>query len=219
MIPGTREATTAARLRQFPAVALIRAGEGAGQFLLLGSAAPDLLRQSGESLAGRIAYMELPPLDVRETGGDLTTRWWVRGGSPPSCLAEDDWRSDGPVPQPPSPRPFQLDQPPHEFWTHRTRCSRIVVLSDCRTDTRAMQVTRLRAKNQITLPASVVAAVGLKEGDIVHVEADQDRVVITAQEVRDRGRTYTMSDLLGAASGLYDSVDDIDAEIAAGRTE
>ena len=82
-----------------------------------------------------------------------------------------------------------------------------------------MQVTRLRAKNQITLPASVVAAVGLKEGDIVHVEADQDRVVITAQELRDRGRTYAMSDLLGAASGLYDSVDDIDAAIAAGRAE
>ena len=82
-----------------------------------------------------------------------------------------------------------------------------------------MQITRLRAKNQITLPASVVAAVGLKEGDIVRVEADQDRVVITAQELHDRGRTYTMSDLLDAASGLYESVDDIDAEIVAGRTE
>ncbi len=82
-----------------------------------------------------------------------------------------------------------------------------------------MQITRLRAKNQITLPASVVAAVGFKEGDIVRVEADQDRVVITAQELHDRGRTYTMSDLLDAASGLYESVDDIDAEIVAGRTE
>ena len=64
-----------------------------------------------------------------------------------------------------------------------------------------------------------MAAVGLKEGDILHVEADEDRVVITARELRDRGRTYTMSDLLGAASGLHDSVDDSDAEIAAGRTE
>ena len=101
-----------------------------------------------------------------------------------------------------------------------SKCGRIVALLDCRrTDVGSMQVTRLRAKNQITLPASVVAAVGLKEGDILHVEADQDRVVITAQELRDRGRTYTMSDLLGAASGLYDSVDDVDAEIAAGRTE
>ena len=71
----------------------IRTGEVAGQFLLLGSAAPDLLRQSGESLAGRIAYLELAPLDVRETGGDLASRLWVRGGFPPSFLAESDWQS------------------------------------------------------------------------------------------------------------------------------
>ena len=71
----------------------IRAGEAAGQFLLLGSAAPDLLRQSGESLAGRIAYTELAPLDVRETGDDSTSRLWVRGGFPPSFLAADDEQS------------------------------------------------------------------------------------------------------------------------------
>ncbi|MCY4661451.1 MAG: ATP-binding protein [Acidobacteria bacterium] len=71
----------------------IRAGEVAGQFLLLGSAAPDLLRQSGESLAGRIAYLELAPLDVREVGGDVASRVWVRGGFPPSFLAESDGQS------------------------------------------------------------------------------------------------------------------------------
>ena len=71
----------------------IRAGEAAGQFLLLGSAAPDLLRQSGESLAGRIAYTELAPLDVRETGDDSASRLWVRGGFPPSFLAADDEQS------------------------------------------------------------------------------------------------------------------------------
>ena len=71
----------------------IRAGEVSGQFLLLGSAAPDLLRQSGESLAGRIAYLELPPLDVRETGGDAASRLWVRGGFPPSFLAASDLQS------------------------------------------------------------------------------------------------------------------------------
>ena len=71
----------------------IRAGEASGQFLLLGSAAPDLLRQSGESLAGRIAYLELPPLDVRETGGDVASRLWVRGGFPPSFLAASDPQS------------------------------------------------------------------------------------------------------------------------------
>ena len=71
----------------------IREGEVAGQFLLLGSAAPDLLRQSGESLAGRIAYLELVPLDVREAGGDLASRLWVRGGFPPSFLAGSDGQS------------------------------------------------------------------------------------------------------------------------------
>ena len=71
----------------------IRAGEVAGQFLLLGSAAPDLLRQSGESLAGRIAYVELSPLDVREAGGALASRLWIRGGFPPSFLADSDWQS------------------------------------------------------------------------------------------------------------------------------
>ena len=71
----------------------IRAGEAAGQLPLLGSAAPDLLRQSGESLAGRIAYVELAPLDVREAGGHMASRLWVRGGFPPSFLAESDWQS------------------------------------------------------------------------------------------------------------------------------
>lgn len=80
-----------------------------------------------------------------------------------------------------------------------------------------MQITRLRAKNQITLPANVVAAVGLKQGDLLRVSAEQDQVIITARELHDRGRTYTISDLLGAASGLYASVADIDAEIATGR--
>ena len=101
----------------------------------------------------------------------------------------------------------------------RSDCGRIITLSDPGTGSGPMQITRLRAKNQITLPASVVAAAGLKQGDILHVAADQDRVIITARELRDRGRTYTMSDLLGAASGLYETADDIDAEIAAGRIE
>ena len=82
-----------------------------------------------------------------------------------------------------------------------------------------MQITRLRAKNQITLPASVVAVAGLKQGDILHVAAEQDLAITTARELRDRRRTYTMSDLLGAASGLYKSAADIDAGIAAGRAE
>jgi len=77
----------------------IRDGETAGQFLLLGSASMDLLRQSGESLAGRIAYLELGPLDVREIGQREQTRLWIRGGFPPALLAPSDadsavWREN-----------------------------------------------------------------------------------------------------------------------------
>ena len=68
----------------------IREGEAAGQLLLLGSASMDLLRQSGESLAGRIGYLELSPLDVRELNEREQGRLWSRGGFPRSFLAPDD---------------------------------------------------------------------------------------------------------------------------------
>ena len=68
----------------------IHRGERAGQFLLLGSASVDLLRQSGESLAGRIAYLELSPLDVREIAHAEQPLLWVRGGFPRAFLAETD---------------------------------------------------------------------------------------------------------------------------------
>lgn len=64
-----------------------REGRRTGRFLLLGSASMDLLRQSGESLAGRIAYLELSPLDVLETAESDHDRLWVRGGFPDSFLA------------------------------------------------------------------------------------------------------------------------------------
>lgn len=82
-----------------------------------------------------------------------------------------------------------------------------------------MPLVRLRAKNQITLPAQALGAIGAREGDILEVAAEGARLVITAKELRDRGRTYSMTDLLGAASGVYDSADDIDREIADGRAE
>jgi predicted AAA+ superfamily ATPase len=67
-----------------------RQGKANGRFLLLGSAAMDLLKQSGESLAGRISYLELEPFDVSEIGpGDVETLW-VRGGFPRSFLAPSD---------------------------------------------------------------------------------------------------------------------------------
>ena len=63
------------------------------RFLVLGSAGPDLLRQSSESLAGRIAYHELTPLALDETGAASTDHLWLRGGFPRSFLAPDDSES------------------------------------------------------------------------------------------------------------------------------
>jgi predicted AAA+ superfamily ATPase len=63
------------------------------RFLVLGSAAPDLLRQSSESLAGRIAYYELPGLAVREVGFEHADHLWVRGGFPKAFLARSDRES------------------------------------------------------------------------------------------------------------------------------
>src|SRR6202021_3162659 len=63
------------------------------RFLVLGSAAPDLLRQSSESLAGRIAYYELPGLALREIGAQRADRLWMRGGFPKSFLAHSDRES------------------------------------------------------------------------------------------------------------------------------
>lgn len=76
-----------------------RAGLRAGRYLLLGSASLDLLKQSGETLAGRIAYLELSPFNVLETGERLSENLWVAGGFPESLLASDPrqslrWRQD-----------------------------------------------------------------------------------------------------------------------------
>jgi predicted AAA+ superfamily ATPase len=76
-----------------------RHGKGTGRFLLLGSAALDLLAQSGESLAGRLAFAELAPFDLTEVGSERLDDLWVRGGFPQSFLGggEDQslrWRRD-----------------------------------------------------------------------------------------------------------------------------
>ena len=70
-----------------------RTGRRAGRFLLLGSASVDLLRQSGETLAGRIAYLELNPFDVLEVDPSDYDALWVRGGFPDSFLAGNDGQS------------------------------------------------------------------------------------------------------------------------------
>ncbi|MDD2741731.1 MAG: ATP-binding protein [Rhodocyclaceae bacterium] len=70
-----------------------REGRRAGQYLLLGSASLDLLKQSGESLAGRIAYLELAPFNLHEAENFSADQLWVRGGFPESLLAVSDARS------------------------------------------------------------------------------------------------------------------------------
>lgn len=76
-----------------------RAGYRAGMYLLLGSASLDLLRQSGETLAGRVAYRELTPFWVLEVGPGDEEALWLRGGFPDSFLAPSvaqslRWRQD-----------------------------------------------------------------------------------------------------------------------------
>lgn len=83
--------------------ALIDADRRSGRFLLLGSASPALLKQSSESLAGRISYVELTPFvftEIDDGEGQSTLRHlWLRGGYPLSYLAGEDfesleWRND-----------------------------------------------------------------------------------------------------------------------------
>ena len=70
-----------------------------GQILILGSASPDLIKQSSETLAGRISYFELTPFLLIEIGQDSMKKLWLRGGYPDSFLGESDedslfWRED-----------------------------------------------------------------------------------------------------------------------------
>lgn len=72
-----------------------RKQKGKGRFLILGSASLDLLRQSGETLAGRIAYIDLGPFSPLEIEDlrQARERLWLRGGFPDSYLATDDRES------------------------------------------------------------------------------------------------------------------------------
>jgi uncharacterized protein len=71
-----------------------RKGLRTGRFLILGSASIDLLRQSGETLAGRIEYIDMEPLNILETSNADNNadpaKLWVRGGFPDSYLATSD---------------------------------------------------------------------------------------------------------------------------------
>ena len=76
-----------------------RAGRRAGMYLILGSASLDLLQQSGETLAGRVRYLELTPFCLAELVSSDADKLWLRGGFPESFLASSDaasiaWRMD-----------------------------------------------------------------------------------------------------------------------------
>jgi len=76
-----------------------RKGIRTGRFLILGSASVDLLKQSSETLAGRIEFVHLNPLSVAEVEENLTNKLWLSGGFPLSFLADNEedshvWRKN-----------------------------------------------------------------------------------------------------------------------------
>ncbi|OIO61140.1 MAG: hypothetical protein COX57_01310 [Alphaproteobacteria bacterium CG_4_10_14_0_2_um_filter_63_37] len=78
----------------FPVLRVLADRQGyAGRFLLLGSASGALLRQSSESLAGRMETLTLRGFALGEVGGDQADRLWLRGGFPPAFLAPDEQAS------------------------------------------------------------------------------------------------------------------------------
>lgn len=81
----------------FPSLRVIVDNKDNKKFLILGSASRELLKQTSESLAGRIAYLELGPFDISEV--NLFDTLWLRGGFPKSYLASNDenssiWREE-----------------------------------------------------------------------------------------------------------------------------
>lgn len=71
----------------FPYLRVLADEKPETRYLILGSASRDLIKQSSESLAGRIGYIELTPFQLRECGPDQWRSLWFRGGFPKSFLA------------------------------------------------------------------------------------------------------------------------------------
>ena len=83
----------------FPLLRVLADRQQETRYLLLGSASSELVKEVSESLAGRVAYHDLGPLAVDETGVREWRRLWLRGGFPRSYLSEDEttsalWRED-----------------------------------------------------------------------------------------------------------------------------
>lgn len=78
----------------FPVLRVLADRPGSpARFLVLGSASPELLRHGAETLAGRIAFHELPGFDFQEAGEGSLQRLWLRGGFPMSFLSRTDTQS------------------------------------------------------------------------------------------------------------------------------
>lgn len=83
----------------FPVLRVLVDRPKSSRFLVLGSASPDLLRQSSETLVGRITFMELGGFSIDSLPASQVRRLWIRGGLPPSYLARSNqvsfqWRQD-----------------------------------------------------------------------------------------------------------------------------
>lgn len=70
-----------------------RAGNNTSLYLLLGSASVDLLKQAGETLAGRAAYLKLNPFNILEVKSQQLDALWTRSGFPQKFLAANEARS------------------------------------------------------------------------------------------------------------------------------
>jgi uncharacterized protein len=83
----------------FPLLRYLVDSNSKQKYLILGSASRELIKQSSETLAGRISYYELCPFSIDEVGSNNIKKLWIRGGFPPSFLAKTDqnsyqWRED-----------------------------------------------------------------------------------------------------------------------------
>jgi hypothetical protein len=74
----------------FPVLRVLADRPTGPRFLVLGSASPELLRQTSETLAGRVAFYQLPPFNLAEVGVQRQRRLWLRGGFPPAFTAHSD---------------------------------------------------------------------------------------------------------------------------------
>lgn len=91
-LPGPVVIDEAQRMPElFPVLrVLVDQDRSPGRFILLGSASPELTGLGAESLAGRVALVELGPLSLADTGAELLPRLWLRGGMPEAFTADND---------------------------------------------------------------------------------------------------------------------------------